>query len=403
MPSSEFENPELVNEYITSLQEQLDSLRETNEQLRRRVWKLKQERDSLRGRAPAWRRKKQIPKRGSSPKTTPPIMVPGVGEIPDLPLPDAPITRPGLVVATVLDDFSRSVFRYEFDLRDVPATDPEEVLEAASPSLLLVESAYRGFRGSWAGRIARFGRPSPELERLVGWCKAHGVPTVFWVKEDPINHDWFTASASLFDIVLTVDSNMLESYRRRLDHRRVGVLSFAAQPVIHHPPETGRRPGRVAFAGSYFAAKHPERRSQMETVLKPALDFDLQIFDRMDRQHDPRFAWPEAYLGHIVGSLTYPQTLEAYRRYETFLNVNTVTDSPTMCSRRVYELLASETRVISGPADALHGVPVEITGSPEKTRELLTSDPQYDPREGVEWVLSDNTMSHRVETILGHL
>ena len=141
----------------------------------------------------------------------------------------------------------------------------------------------------------------------------------------------------------------------------------------------------------------------MQIVLEPALEFGLQIFDRMDRNHDSRFAWPETYVDHIVGSLTYPQTLEADRRYETFLNVNTVTDSPTMCSRRVYELLASGTRVISGPADALTGVPVEVTRSRDETRRLLSREPRFDAKEGIAWVQSGNTMSHRVETILDYL
>lgn len=404
MSESQFENPELIEEYITSLQEQLDSLQARNERLKRRVAKLEGERDSLRRQLPPWRRRKAWNRKasGSEPHDRT-ISIPDVGTIPDLQLPDGPVARPDLVVAAVLDDFSRNAFRYEFDLRDIAATDVEEALDAVAPDLLLVESAYRGPEASWVGRIARFGSPSPELEKLVNWCRTHGIPTVFWVKEDPINHDWFTASASLFDVVLTVDSNMLDSYRRRLGHERVGVLTFAAQPVIHHPPDDPVRPGKVAFAGSYYAAKHPQRRDQMVSVLEPALDWGLHIFDRMDRQQDPRFAWPEVYRDHIVGSLTYPQTLEAYRRYETFLNVNTVTDSPTMCARRVYELLASGTRVVSGPADALREVPVDVTESPEETRELLSRGPRFDPGEGIAWVQSEHTMSHRVESILGYL
>ena len=401
MQDGEFENPELVEEYVRSLQEQLDSVVARNQRLARRIAKLEGDRVKL-GRKPSfWRRhRSEQPIPAGTDRT---VSIPKVGEIRDAPLPDGPISRPNLVVAAVLDDFSRSAFGYEFALKDIAAADLEESLESAAPDLLLAESAYRGVDGSWAGRIARFGRPSPQLQRLVDWCKTHGVPTVFWVKEDPINHDWFTASASLFDVVLTVDSNMLDSYRRRLDHDRVGVLPFAAQPVIHHPPADPSRPGRVAFAGSYYAAKHPARREQMQIVLEPALEFGLQIFDRMDRQIDARFAWPDIYVDHIVGSLTYPQTLEAYRRYETFLNVNTVTDSPTMCSRRVYELLASGTRVISGPADALTGVPVEVTRSRDETHRLLSQGPQFDAKEGIAWVQSGNTMSDRVDTILEYL
>lgn len=403
MDETNLNNPELVDEYLSSLQQQLDSLQAKNERLERRIRNLENQRADMRSRLPRRQRRKLRPVPTPQPVDRS-ISIPGVGELKDVGLPDGPVARPNLLVGAVLDDFSRSAFRYEFELRDIPARSPEETLEEMAPDLVLVESAYRGQDGSWAARIARFGGPSAELERLTEWCQSHSVPTVFWNKEDPINHDWFSVSASLFDVVLTVDSNMVDVYRQRLGHDRVGVLPFAAQPVIHYPPlPDGARPGHLAFAGSYYAAKHPERRAQIEIIVEPALEAGLQIFDRMDRQEDPRFAWPDRYLDHIVGSLTYPQTLEAYRRYQTFLNVNTITDSPTMCARRVYELLASGTRVISGPAQALRGVPVEIAHTPEETRNLLYADPQFEPKDRMEWVQSDNTMSHRVETIVEYI
>jgi hypothetical protein len=172
--------------------------------------------------------------------------------------------------------------------------------------------------------------------------------------------------------------------------------------VIHHPPvDDELRTGDVAFAGSYYAAKHPERREQMEMLLDAAAEFGLHIFDRMDRQGDPRFAWPEKYRPYIVGSLTYPQTLEAYRRYRTFINVNTVVDSPTMCARRVYELMASGTRVVSGPSLALDGVPVEIATTTQEARAILSRSDKGAVNERVGWVRNGNQTGDRVETILG--
>ena len=40
----------------------------------------------------------------------------------------------------------------------------------------------------------------------------------------------------------------------------------------------------------------------------------------------------------------------AYRAYKIFLNVNSVHESPTMFSRRVFELLSSYTNVLSTPS-----------------------------------------------------
>ena len=399
MSEERFEHPELVHEYLRSLQDQIDRTQVRNERLQTRITQLEAERGELLSRLPRRKRGRPRPTSPAPPRNRD-LNVPGVGVIPDIELPSGPVARPDMRVAAVLDEFSRSAYQYEFDLIDIPAKGWEESLESSRVDLLLVESAYSGYRGQWAAQIARFGRPSALLTEVVDWCRKRSIPTVFWVKEDPINHDWFLASASLFDIVLTVDSNMVDSYRRRLDVRNVEVLQFGAQPAIHFPPASGDRPGRVAFAGSYYAAKHPERQQQMEMLLKPAMEAGLQIFDRMDRPEDRRFAWPDEYLGHIVGSLTYAQTLEAYRRYLTFINVNTVVDSPTMCARRVYELLASGTRVVSGPARALQGVPVEIADTEDDVKRILNDGDAFDASAGFDWVNDGNLLSHRVDSIL---
>ena len=49
-----------------------------------------------------------------------------------------------------------------------------------------------------------------------------------------------------------------------------------------------------------------------------------------------------------MGELPYDQMLAAYKMYKVFLNVNSVIDSPTMCARRVFELSACSTPVVSG-------------------------------------------------------
>ncbi|TMQ90917.1 glycosyltransferase, partial [Escherichia coli] len=58
----------------------------------------------------------------------------------------------------------------------------------------------------------------------------------------------------------------------------------------------------------------------------------------------------------IVGSLDYEQMLTAYRQYKLFLNINTVQDSPTMFSRRVFEILSCGTPVVSTHYDGMKAV-----------------------------------------------
>jgi hypothetical protein len=44
--------------------------------------------------------------------------------------------------------------------------------------------------------------------------------------------------------------------------------------------------------------------------------------------------------------------LTAYRDYKVFLNVNSVVDSPSMCARRIFEITASGTPVVTAPSAA---------------------------------------------------
>jgi hypothetical protein len=421
----ELDHAELAD-IARQLQGQVDHLVAVDERRRARIERLERDRETLR------RRLEQADSRGildharrlrrrraSSPKAPANdqqvergMTVPdGVGYIPELSLPTPKPARSWLRVATILDEFSAASFGPEFTSVPLSATNWREQLEGQEAvDLLLVESAFRGHDGSWAHRVARLGEPSDHLAAVVAWCRRRGIPTVFWNKEDPVNIGWFLATAALFDQVFTVDGDMIRRYRQAFGHDRVGVLPFAAQPAFHYPPEAGARPGSVAFAGSYYAQKHPERRTQMESLLDPAREHGLHIYDRMGTSADSRFAWPERFRPHIVGQLSYPQMLEAYRRYRVFINVNTVTDSPTMCARRIFELAACGTAVVSGPSRAVEelipfGAIAVARDHEEAGHAYATLLADADQRETMAeraraWVLGEHTYGHRVATIL---
>lgn len=401
-------------EHIRSLQSQIDRLVDQDEARVLRIQRLERDRQVLRDRLartkPARRRRNLAEEVAEETTEEPPVLaVPGVGEIkPIEPAPGRP-PRP-LKVATVLDPISAAVFEPEFQTIPVSASGWEEALADQKPDLLLVESAYQGVDGSWSTRVARFGEPSPHLSRLTRWCRDHEVPTVFWNKEDPINFDWFIESARLFDWVFTVDGDQLPRYRNELGHDRVGLLQFFAQPALHRPGPDSSRTGTVAFAGSYYAAKHPERREQIEMVIDPAREHGLHIFDRHGHTDDERFAWPVKYQPHIVGSLSYLQTVEAYRRYRVFLNVNTVTRSSTMCARRIFELAATGTPIVTGPSEAVEGLArdgvLSLVRTADETRAavgaLLSSEDLRAERSarGTDWVNAGHLASHRVDQVL---
>lgn len=278
------------------------------------------------------------------------------------PLPDRPPARP-LRVAVVLDDFSRLALGYEWQqVEPAPGTWRED-LDRAPVDLLFVESAWAGNGGAWRHMLTGPAAPAQPLRDLVAHCAARAIPTVFWNKEDPAHFDDFLATAALFDHVLTTDEGRVAAYRSALGHDRVGVLGFAAQPAIHNPVRThGDGPqGDVAFAGTWYAHKYPERREQLETLLGAAIDASprmargLDVFSR-ELGGDARYQFPAPFDAHVRGSLDYPRMLTAYREYKVFLNASSVVDSPTMCARRVFEISACGTPVVTVPTPAISAV-----------------------------------------------
>lgn len=260
-----------------------------------------------------------------------------------------PTSLDKLKVAAILDDFSTSCFAPECTLITFRPDNWREVFSAEYPHLLFVESAWKGNSGAWQYKIAKYSyAQGPELDDMLSWCRRRNIPTVFWNKEDPVHFDRFIHTARKFDIIFTSDANCIEKYKEVVEHDRVYSLPFAAQPVLHNPTRVkGYKQKEVCFAGSYYANRHPQRRQDMERLLDGALNKGLEIYDRNYGTESEHFRFPERFQPYIKGSLPYDKLVNAYKHYKVFLNCNSVTDSPTMFSRRVFELLACGTTVVS--------------------------------------------------------
>ncbi len=332
-------------------------------------------------------------------------------------LPQQQPSRPDIRAAVILDDFSALAFGYEWSTSPVHPHTWRSDLAAGAVDLLFVESAWAGNGGLWRGKLTGPNGPSAEFRELVQWCREQGIPTVFWNKEDPPHYDDFLPAARLFDRVFTSDSGRIAQYRVDLGHERVGVLPFAAQPAIHNPvrPARGRHSRDVAFAGMYFAHKYPERRAQMDLLLGGALDASarmstgLEIFSRQ-LGGNAEYQFPAPLDLRVVGSLTYAQTLSAYKAYKVFLNVNSVVDSPSMCARRIFEISASGTPVVTAPSQAMdlfftpEAVPVAATRQDaEHLTRALVSNPELNDRTvhlAQRTIWAAHTYAHRANTVL---
>ena len=295
---------------------------------------------------------------------------------PPLPIPEAAVDGP--TVAAILDTFTEHSLRYEADLLLLSRENWRAEMEKARPAFLLVESAFSGNNREWRHLIVDYETVGENpLRDLIRFCRSAGIPTVFWNKEDPAHFDNFIGAAREFDLVFTSDADCVPVYREALGHDRVYVLPFAAQPRIHNPSRQEGWPSYpVCFAGSWVEYRYPDRAEALRYLLDPALPLGLHIFDRNLTRRDlgPHYRFPDQYREAVKGTLTYEEMLTAYRCYDVLLNVNTVSESPTMFARRVFESLACGTPVISSESVAMSrmlGDHVRITRSREDTERHL--------------------------------
>ena len=331
-------------------------------------------------------------------------------DFPLLPVPDA--RADGHPVAAILDTFTEYSLRHEVNLLLMSPKHWRAQIEKTRPVCLLVESAWRGNNGGWRNRIVGYEdiEDNP-LRELVQYCRSNGIPTVFWNKEDPPHFDNFLGAAREFDFVFTSDADCVPRYRKALGHDRIYVLPFAAQPRLHNPSrEEGWPNYPVCFPGSWVPRRYPERAETLRYLLDPAIPHGLHIFDRNLTRTDfgPDYRFPDRYKAAIKGTLTYEEMLTAYRCYDVLLNVNTVTESPTMFARRVFESLACGTPVISsesvGMSRMLAGH-VRVTRSMEETADHLQEllgDEEARVQEGhlaYRHVHENHTYRHRMDEV----
>ncbi|RXJ01672.1 glycosyltransferase [Anaerobacillus alkaliphilus] len=319
-----------------------------------------------------------------------------------------------LKLAVILDEFSFDCFTYDCQIVSLTKSNWQNEILHFQPDFLFVESSWQGNKGEWAYEIANLhvNKHRTCLLDLVTYCKEIGLPTVFWDKEGFENYEFFKEAASYFDYIFTADENNLERFQRNVKHQQIHVLPFAAQPQLHNPINKNKNfLGEIAFAGSYYSNKHDTRKGDIENLIKPSLSREIQIFDRYfgkDPTKYPNNQWPKQYQDNIVGHLDYSEMVEAYKNFDIFLNVNSVQNSRYMFARRVYEILASKTFVISGPSLGIEEffkgyVPIS-RGEDETTKllKLYLNNPlirKKIEKQGLRYVIQNHTYKHRLHTI----
>ncbi|MBG6218711.1 glycosyltransferase involved in cell wall biosynthesis/spore maturation protein CgeB [Arthrobacter sp. CAN_A6] len=265
-----------------------------------------------------------------------------------------------LTVGIIADEFTVAGLEPETSLLLIHPGQWESQLSATPIDVLFVESAWEGNDGVWRGKVGFYDDDSfADLRALLEYCRAQSVPTLFWNKEDPVHFNRFQETAKHFDHVFTSDDGSIPGYLASAgpSSKTVASLPFYAQPALHNPlPGTREYSHTVTYAGSYYGARYKKRSEQLATLLAAALPAGLTIYDRQHLNPDSPYKFPPHLAPHVSGGLTYGEMVEAYKAHPVHVNVNSVEQSGTMFSRRVFEVAACGGAVISGPGRGIEQI-----------------------------------------------
>ncbi|MBF8780859.1 glycosyltransferase [Pseudomonas fulva] len=311
----------------------------------------------------------------------------------------------------IMDEISEECWRHEMTGFPINRNSYAEQILNSTADFCFLESCWKGNRGRWEYAFTSPGLTHTNAQALLDLIpKAKSrMPVVFWNKEDPMHYDRYLPIAKHADIIFTTDSNKVDDYKRDVPSARVYAVPFAAQQKICNPSNRFRtKPESVCFAGSYYGVGHDERKRQMDALLPSIIDFNGAIYDRMSKIDSDRYKFPSQYTPFIREAVPFAEVVKLYKRFKVFLNVNTIVDSPTMMSRRVYELLACGTPVVSTPSKAIEeqfpGI-VHIANDAEEAKKIiekLLNDEYYWEKTshlGYREVMTKHTYTHRLKDI----
>ena len=321
-----------------------------------------------------------------------------------------PISLRKIKVACIMDDFTFASYEPECILCPLTPQNFTNELEDFAPDMLFVESAWNGKDNLWNHKISHI---SEELRNVLEWCQNNNVPTAFWNKEDPVHFNTFLSTAQLFDFVFTTDIDCISLYKSALKHNQVFLLPFACQPTLHNPVERYTRKDAFCFAGAYYV-RYPERTRDLENYIETLPPYKpLEIFDRNFGKTDTNYQFPESFHPFIMGTLPYSEMDKVYKGYSYSINLNSIKNSQSMFARRVFELLSSNTVVLSNYSRGMRLFFGDLVLTSDNGEELIHKLKNMDATAqaklrlaGLRKVYLQHTYEHRLQyiasTIMGY-
>ena len=324
-----------------------------------------------------------------------------------------------LKIALLADYLTAVSLAQECSVALLQPNNYRQILLEWRPDLVFVESAFHGVRDEWRYRLAkqpfyfRLGKDSA-IRGIAELAKERNIPACFWNKDDGPFFNAFLDVARLFPFVFTTDQNCLNNYRRKLPgSSKANLLPMAYQPAFHNFTGFNFEIPGACFVGSYYRKFFNKRKQFLDSLFKTASEnrVSVHVYDRNSHRfsHFFEFRFPTDIKLHIHPGVSYPETAALFKKYALSINVNSVTSSPTMLSRRLLEILACGGICLTNRTLCVekefsdYCIIVDSPDSAAETFLRLAHGPgnieKEKARAGAEYVRGKHTWNHRLEQL----
>ena len=244
--------------------------------------------------------------------------------------------------------------------------DPEDF------DFLICESTWHGIDNTWEFAFNLFNEKkySKELIKIINIFKKNNKKTIFYNKEDPTNYNSFFSVASLFDIIITTSQKCVKNYEKLYPNKIIYAYPFCCNPVKNNPIRHKNKEiiNQGLFVGGFYnhlTNRTEETNKLFDSVLEK---YDLKIINRhyffpkftkqvfKFKRNRNKYEISDKYEKYNYPPIDSRNVYNLYKYYKILLNVNTVTDCETMCSRRLIELLACGCNVFSNKSLSINNL-----------------------------------------------
>ena len=261
-----------------------------------------------------------------------------------------------LNIGIITDQFIYDYYEGAVNALIINDQNYKDVIDAGDLAAVLFVTGWRGMHENgleYEGGKGLFARNDglDIAESILSYARKRNITTIFQSIEDPPNYEHFLKVAKVADVILTTAEEMVPFYKKDTGNERVFFLAYGVNPHMHNPvrflwedhvPVDGLQE-TVLFAGSW-AKKYPDRCRDVEMLLDGVLDavgFSLAIADRnLQSSYHVSYEFPVRYSPYVMPPFEHDDLQKVHKMVDWTINVNSVSDSTTMCAMRVYEVQA---------------------------------------------------------------